>query len=113
MNCINYIAGKLRLQREYYLVEKMFHAITSTVQVPGVEEECVTKGVDTTFSLGDEIVDVAQTTRFGHNKILNDVSLTEGLFYTSYIGLKYKDIENLQNGISNSAASCCTHFQFS
>ena len=88
MNYINYIAGKLRLQREYYLVEKMFHAITSTVQVPGVEEECVTKGVDTTFSLGDEIVDVAQTTRFGHNrdnsskiiltrkhKILNDVSL--------------------------------------
>ena len=43
----------------------MFHAITSTVQVPGGEEECVTKGVDTTFSLGDEIVDVAQTTRFG------------------------------------------------
>ena len=56
---------KLKLQRGYYLVDKMFHAITRPVQVLGGEEECVTKGVDTTFSLGDEIVDVAQTTRFG------------------------------------------------
>ena len=25
------------------------------------------------------------------------------VFYTGYIGLKYDDIENLQNGISNTA----------
>ena len=62
----------------------MFHAITRTVQQLGREEECVTKGVDTTFLLGDESVEFAQTTQ---------LSIT-----VSTVGIQVSEMEKVEKG---------------
>ena len=62
----------------------MFHAISRTVQQLGREEECVTKGVDTTFLLGDESVEFAQTTQSSRT--------------VSTMGIQVSEMEEVEEG---------------